>query len=247
MGLLYGDGDQVKTMEISVRCGQDSDCNPSNAMAVLGVIKGFSNLQPDIQKEINAIADSNFIYTSYNFTKAVESTYNYALENIAKGGGKVNGDKITIICEKPVPPAFEVSFPNMAADTIIDIQQTNSWKFSGNWNKKMTREWAIPFIESNQYGDYAELTFNGTGIIVNGNWTKNGGKADLFVDGKFFRSINTWYYHFGQEQENIQIGHVLNLEPGNHTLKIVVKGEKCEESAGTMVSLISATVLKTEK
>ncbi|NJO70489.1 MAG: ADP-ribosylglycohydrolase family protein [Bacteroidetes bacterium] len=50
MGLLYGDGDPYKTMEISTRCGQDSDCNPSNAMAVLGVIKGLSNLPEDMQK-----------------------------------------------------------------------------------------------------------------------------------------------------------------------------------------------------
>ena len=28
MGLLYGEGDPMKTMEISTRCGQDSDCNP---------------------------------------------------------------------------------------------------------------------------------------------------------------------------------------------------------------------------
>src|SRR5665647_2219955 len=47
MGLLYGGGDPMKTMEISTRCGQDSDCNPSNAMAVLGVIKGFSGLPQD--------------------------------------------------------------------------------------------------------------------------------------------------------------------------------------------------------
>ena len=31
MGLLYGAGDFGKTMEISTRCGQDSDCNPSSA------------------------------------------------------------------------------------------------------------------------------------------------------------------------------------------------------------------------
>ena len=44
MGLLYGEGDPMKTLEISTRCGQDSDCNPSNALAVLGVINGFSGL-----------------------------------------------------------------------------------------------------------------------------------------------------------------------------------------------------------
>ena len=44
LGLLYGEGDFDKTLEITTRCGQDSDCNPSNAAAVLGVVKGFSCL-----------------------------------------------------------------------------------------------------------------------------------------------------------------------------------------------------------
>ena len=49
MGLLYGEGDPMKTLEISTRCGQDSDCNPSNALAVLGVMNGFSKLPLNMQ------------------------------------------------------------------------------------------------------------------------------------------------------------------------------------------------------
>ncbi len=63
MGLLYGEGDPMKTMEISTRCGQDSDCNPSNAMAVLGVIKGFSGLPEEMQEGVKAVSDSVFIHT----------------------------------------------------------------------------------------------------------------------------------------------------------------------------------------
>ena len=40
-GLLFGGGDFEKTMEISTRCGQDSDCNPSSAAGVLGVMLGY--------------------------------------------------------------------------------------------------------------------------------------------------------------------------------------------------------------
>ena len=78
MGLLYGDGDPAKTMEISTRCGQDSDCNPSNAMAVLGVIKGLSGLPVEYQNAVKAIGDSTFINTSYSFNKAVDKTLDYA-------------------------------------------------------------------------------------------------------------------------------------------------------------------------
>ena len=63
MGLLYGDGDPYKTLEISTRCGQDSDCNPSNALAVLGVINGFSGLPQEMQDGVKAIGDSPVSYT----------------------------------------------------------------------------------------------------------------------------------------------------------------------------------------
>ena len=86
MGLLYGNGDPVKTMNITTKCGQDSDCNPSNAMALLGVINGFSKLPADFTKGVTEYKDSIFINTDYSFSKAVENTYNYALGNIQNGG-----------------------------------------------------------------------------------------------------------------------------------------------------------------
>ena len=40
MGLLYGNRDLDQTMLISCRCGQDSDCNPSNSGGVLSGCPG---------------------------------------------------------------------------------------------------------------------------------------------------------------------------------------------------------------
>ena len=46
IGLLYGEGDFYKTLDISTRCGQDSDCNPASAGGILGTILGYSRI-PD--------------------------------------------------------------------------------------------------------------------------------------------------------------------------------------------------------
>ena len=46
IGLLYGNGDFGQTMNITARCGQDSDCNPSNAAGILGCALGAKNI-PD--------------------------------------------------------------------------------------------------------------------------------------------------------------------------------------------------------
>ncbi len=44
MGLLWGEGDLWKTMNIAMRCGQDSDCNPSNAAGIIGCVLGASGI-----------------------------------------------------------------------------------------------------------------------------------------------------------------------------------------------------------
>ena len=41
IGLLYGGGDFESSMRIAMQCGQDSDCNPGSAAAVLGTYYGF--------------------------------------------------------------------------------------------------------------------------------------------------------------------------------------------------------------
>ena len=38
MGLLYGEGNFYKTIDISTRCGQDSDCNPATAGGILATM-----------------------------------------------------------------------------------------------------------------------------------------------------------------------------------------------------------------
>ena len=40
MGLLYGNGDFWKTMNVATRCGQDADCNPANPAGILGPLLG---------------------------------------------------------------------------------------------------------------------------------------------------------------------------------------------------------------
>jgi len=63
MGLLYGQGNIEKTIEISMRCGQDCDCNPSNAAGILFTTMATRPL-PDIYKAFDST--KKFIYTPYN-------------------------------------------------------------------------------------------------------------------------------------------------------------------------------------
>lgn len=249
MGLLYGEGDPAKTLEITTRCGQDSDCNPSNAMAVLGVIKGFSGLPADMKDGVKAMGDSLFINTTYSFNSAVQSTDKYALDLIQKNGGKVNEKEILVKTQIPSAPVIEVSFPNLVFDKTVSVFEPDNWVFKGSWkpfeitsgpDKKVTRQ----SMYSEKAGDELEFDFTGTGISIEGNWFKDGGKADLYVDNKFYRNIDT-YYNFANQEHTVSIWHAINLEPGNHKVRLVVKGEKRPESMGTRVYITSATIFKT--
>jgi len=44
IGLLYGGGDLWKSMNISMRCGKDSDCNPSSVAGILGTVLGMKGI-----------------------------------------------------------------------------------------------------------------------------------------------------------------------------------------------------------
>lgn len=249
MGLLYGEGDPAKTLEITTRCGQDSDCNPSNAMALLGVIKGFSGLPSDMQDGVKKMGDSIFINTTYSFNSAVASTEKYAKYLIEREGGKIEKLGILIKIQTPAPPAEEVSFPNLVFEKTVSAFDSKGITFKGSWKPyEITSESDKKPVKQSMYsekpGDQLEIEFTGTGLSIEGNWYKDGGKADVYVDGTLHRTIDT-YYDFAHQQHTVSIWHVLNLQPGDHKVKLVVKGEKRPESAGKRVYITSATIFKT--
>ncbi|MBK7635284.1 MAG: hypothetical protein IPJ13_14140 [Saprospiraceae bacterium] len=112
-----------------------------------------------------------------------------------------------------------------------------------SWDGKKETEQSM---FSNTKGDELEFEFNGTGISLMGNWVKDGGKADIYLDGKFHRSIDTYYNYSQQEHRNVSLWHVFQLNPGKHTLKLVVKEDKNIESLNTNVYITEAIIYKNE-
>jgi len=108
IGLLYGDGDLEKTLEITTRCGQDNDCNPSNAAGVLGCLLGYEGIPPQFTAGIPAIADRNFAYTEYSFGTLLEATTRLARQIVEANGGRVEqtaqGEVWQIKLQQPTPP-----------------------------------------------------------------------------------------------------------------------------------------------
>lgn len=110
MGLLYGEGDSDKTIIISTRCGQDSDCNPSNAGGILFTTIGFENLPDKFKSALNP--EGKFSHTPYNFPTLVEVSKKLVRQAVKREGGRMvknkkDQDVFIIPVRKPKPTKFE--------------------------------------------------------------------------------------------------------------------------------------------
>ncbi|MDO8587716.1 MAG: ADP-ribosylglycohydrolase family protein [Armatimonadota bacterium] len=105
-GLLYGAGDPDKTITIAARCGQDSDCNPSNAAGVLFTTIGYSNLPARFKARLDE--SRVFSYTAYSFPKLVAATEKVARQAVIADGGMIasgprDEDYLVIPVQNPIP------------------------------------------------------------------------------------------------------------------------------------------------
>lgn len=147
MGLLFGGGDFGKTMEISTRCGQDSDCNPASAAGILATMMGYSNIPEKWMPNLREVEERPFSYTTMSLRDVYQQSLDLALKNIERNGGKVNADEVTIKVQKPKAVRLEQGFSGMKPQPL-----TEGIEHLGN-----------PDNERNT------IEFDGIGITVYGN------------------------------------------------------------------------------
>lgn len=171
VGLLYGEKDFFQTMEISMRCGLDSDCNPSNAAGILGTMIGYSNIPEYWLKPLQVHEDTDLRYTTTSLNRAYSVSFEHAVQNIVKNGGEDHGDYVVIGYQKPKPLPFEKAFPNIYPVKRFD------WK-RGRAGGKSIRTYQRP------------VAFTGTGFVVSGEVQDNGvgqdyvAELEVYLDGK---------------------------------------------------------------
>ena len=107
IGLLWGEGDFEETIKISMRCGQDSDCNPSSAAAVLGTLYGLEGI-PEKFKSAANYDGTKFSYTDYTLNDCVNLSLELAEQALLEGGAvKAEGGYYVVRELKVTPVAFE--------------------------------------------------------------------------------------------------------------------------------------------
>jgi hypothetical protein len=166
----------------------------------------------------------------------VENTLKYAKLLIQENGGKVADSAVTVRLQKPMAPPLEESFPRVVPVARVSVSDNTAWTFRGNWTGNVPRV-------AEQAGAEVVFTFTGTGIAIQGNWSGDGGKADVYVDGAFSRTIDCWFNQPG----GYSIWQTFTLKPGKHTVRLVVNGTKRDESAGIKVGVSAGVVFITGK
>jgi hypothetical protein len=207
IGMLYGEGDYGKTLDISTRCGQDSDCNPASAGGILGTIMGYDGIPAEWKQGLDRVEDMDFLYTTMSLNDTYEMGFNQALEMIEAGGGSVEGETITISLQEPEAVAFERNLEGHYP-TRID-----------------KRNWGGILFEINPDNTEYNFEFEGKGFVLAGGAWKLPGvekdivlELDVYMDGELLEtSMMPTNYTIRKDD----ICWAFDLPEGDHKVKIV--------------------------
>ena len=88
-------------------------------------------------------------------------------------------------------------------------------------------------MESGSKGAFVQMSFKGPSVYWRGVADPSGGIADVYLDGKFEETVDTY---FRDEMPNQFAFFRTGLDPhASHIVKVVVRGEKNPRSAGTII------------
>ncbi|HBK89516.1 MAG: ADP-ribosylglycohydrolase family protein [Cyclobacteriaceae bacterium] len=202
MGLLYGNGDFGKTLEIAARTGQDADCNPSSAGGILGTLLGYDKIPAYWKMGLREAEDINFKFTNVSLNKVYALSYKHALQVIRKNGGSVGPEIITINTEVPKAVRLEQSFEGHypVGKQMIHKNLTTSEAFRFTGKGFVVKGYAKPRNQSAE-------SYTGNFVFV----------ADLFVDGVLVETANLpadfihrrhelfWKYQLSNQEHTVEI------------------------------------------
>ncbi|MGH9159251.1 MAG: ADP-ribosylglycohydrolase family protein [Vicinamibacteraceae bacterium] len=235
LGLIYGNGDFAKTLEVSTRAGQDSDCNPSSAAGILGVILGYDRIPTEFKAGIPKLADTKFEYTSYSLNAIVESTVARALKIVEQAGGSVSATEILVPAQEARAPALEEW--DVDPPTALIDSASGAWSWSRGWDVEPDSDGHVTTIDTPDAE--ATLRFHGTGVAITGEYLEDGGRADVSLDGKKIGEIDAW--QVPRTYDDVY-WHVMGIAPGAHTLQVRTRADKHERSTGTTIAIKGAVV-----
>lgn len=200
LGLLYGNGDFTKTMEISTRAGQDSDCNPSSAGGILGTMLGYSRIPEYWLKGLIGAEDKKFKYTSMCLNDLYEISCKHALLMIEKNGGTVTEDQVILPIQTPVAVRLEQCFEGLypVAKNALNCAAIDTLTFEVDGTGFVVR------------GEAVRLDYSKPDDVI---------KAKLYIDGCFIEAAE---FPTSFRYRRLDLFWNYQLSKGGHNVMIVV-------------------------
>jgi hypothetical protein len=205
IGLLYGQGDFGRTLEIATRCGQDSDCNPASAGGILGTWLGYGRIPASWRDPLEPIEDKPFPYTTMSLNEVYATSLAQALETVRANGGAVDGGTVRLPAETIIPVRLETSFPNC---------------------HPLERRRLGLRLEST-----AEIGFEGTGYVLTGGPSELvGDRSDPYVYDVELRLDDGEPVMIALPVDELvrrlEVGWQYGLAPGRHTLRLMLRNPR---------------------
>lgn len=129
-------------------------------------------------------------------------------------------------------------------DTAAQLQYTGTWTHADQTASYTAGEYQRTESWSNRTNDSITVPFTGTSVRWIGSKAANHGLADVYVDGTKVATVDS--YATPEIKDQVLFSKD-GLTAGNHTLKIVVTGQKNPSAIGTFVSDDAIDVLDTTK
>jgi hypothetical protein len=200
IGLLYGQKDFYKTMDISTRCGQDSDCNPATAAGILGVMSGYEKIPAFWKPAIERVNDLKFPYTDLTLNQVYDHSFKHARQLILANEGSENDGIFTIKVQQPSVLLLEQSFEGMFPAKEL-------------------------LVRKDHLENPIKINFKGNGIVVLGNVKSQCSLSesdfvallDVYIDGQKMEQVRMPFDYIVRKYD---IYHKYLLEEGNHLLEI---------------------------
>jgi hypothetical protein len=216
MGLLYGGGDFTKTLEITTRCGQDADCNPSSAGGILGTIIGYDKIPAFWRRSLAQAEDIDFKYTTMSLNDVYETGYKHALQNIQRNGGKLEGDNITISLQQPKAVRMEKSFEGQYPLALTPVK----------WNDNK---------------DELSFEFEGSGFVIKGDASEWGNTSsyvfntEVWLDGQLLESVKLPVSYTTRRYD---IAWKYGLPKGKHAVRLKITNPSGEHKVRVAEAIV---------
>jgi hypothetical protein len=163
IGLLYGKGDYGATIDISTRCGYDSDCNPANAAGILGTMIGYDAITEYWKLGLDKVEDLNFQFTEMSLNKVYEEGMSQAIEIIKRNGGEETDKDVIIKYQSPETVPLEVGF-----EGVYPIERAGL-------NKRLS-----------QTQKEIDINFNGSAFVLTGYASYEGKQEDAVLEFELY-------------------------------------------------------------